>query len=252
MPATRALAPSAPIAAAATSAMPVSRVAGPAQAGTAPPPEAGVTLVPATTTAKTMPAPAAPQAASTARRRSARSRAASAASTTPAESHTGGTPEPPGLTRTRPRAVAGWPLGPGRPASSSSRDGCASTSSDHGASTSTGIPRITRTRRPSSRSAWAPEPNAPPRTTAVTSTARPSGRASAQASGTKAVTRVSSRTVIQVLRQPGRAPLAAVSARMPRPTVMAAARASGGSRTARTAVPIRPCARAPVAAGSRA
>lgn len=74
----------------------------------------------------------------------------------------------------------------------------------------------------------------------------------AQVSGTKAVLMVSISTVIQALRQPGRAPLAAVSVRMPRPAVMAAARASGGSSTARTAVPIRPWASAPVAAGSRA
>ncbi|GAA1406881.1 hypothetical protein GCM10009639_55120 [Kitasatospora putterlickiae] len=97
-----------------------------------------------------------------------------------------------------------------------------------------------------------PEPKAPPRTTAVTSIARQSGTASAQTSGTKAVARVSSRTVIQAERQPGRAPLAALSSRMPRPAVIAAARASGGSSTASTAVPIRPWASAPVAAGSSA
>ncbi len=158
MPATRALAPSAPIAAAASSAMPLSRVAGPAQAATGRPPEAGVTLVPATTTAKSRQAPAAPQAASTARRRSARSSAASAASTTPAESQTGGTPAPPGLTSSRPSGAARWPSKPGRPASSSSREGWPSTCRDQGASTRTGTPSVTATRSPSSRSASAPEP----------------------------------------------------------------------------------------------
>lgn len=74
----------------------------------------------------------------------------------------------------------------------------------------------------------------------------------AQDSGTKAVHTVSSRTVIQVERQPGRSPRAAVSRRMPRPAETAAARASGGSSTASTAVPSRPSAMAPVAAGSSA
>ncbi len=107
-------------------------------------------------------------------------------------------------------------------------------------------------RRPSSRTACTPEPNAPPRTTAWTSAATHSGTAMAQVSGTNAVQTVSISTVIQAERQPGRAPLAAVSLRMPRPAVIAAARASGGSSTASTAVPIRPWASAPVAAGSSA
>ncbi|MFD0528534.1 hypothetical protein ACFQ1I_18365 [Kitasatospora arboriphila] len=161
-------------------------------------------------------------------------------------------PEPPGLASSRPSGVAAWPLKTGTPASSRSREGCVSTWSDQGASTRTGTPRMTTTRRPSSRSAVPPEPNAPPRSTAWARAARQSGTAIAQASGTKAVERVSMKTVIQTGRQPGRAPLAALSLRMPRPAAIAAARASGGSRTANTAVPIRPWAIAPVAAGSSA
>ena len=80
--------------------------------------------------------------------------------------------------------------------------------------------------------------------------ARPRTRAIGQTTGVNAVVMVSSRVYAQVARQlPRRA--AAASPRGCR-TAATAARAISGSRTARTAVPIRPPASAPVAAGRKA
>ncbi|MGX1270388.1 hypothetical protein RKD18_003582 [Streptomyces phaeoluteigriseus] len=65
--------------------------------------------------------------------------------------------------------------------------------------------------------------------------------------GVKAVVIVSSRAYAQVARQLPRVP-----EELARPAAAMAARATRGSRMARTAVPMRPPARAPVAAGRKA
>ena len=65
--------------------------------------------------------------------------------------------------------------------------------------------------------------------------------------GVKAVVNVSSRAYAQVARQLPRAPEEFVS-----PLAAMPARAMSGSRIARTAVPMRPPASAPVAAGRKA
>ena len=65
--------------------------------------------------------------------------------------------------------------------------------------------------------------------------------------GVKAVVIVSSRAYAQVARQLPRLPEACV-----RPLAAMPARAMSGSRTASTAVPMRPPASAPVAAGRKA
>lgn len=80
-------------------------------------------------------------------------------------------------------------------------------------------------------------------------TSRPMPRSSAigQMIGVNAVVIVSRSANAQVARQLPRVPVLFV-----RPPATTPARAMSGSRTARTAVPTRPPARAPVAAGRKA
>lgn len=77
----------------------------------------------------------------------------------------------------------------------------------------------------------------------------PRATASGQTIGVNAIMTVSSSVYAQVARQLPRSP-AALSTRSP--WAATPARAVSGSRTRRTAVPRRPVARAPVAAGRKA
>lgn len=81
-----------------------------------------------------------------------------------------------------------------------------------------------------------------------TSTPRPRTTASGQTIGVNAMVTVSSSVYAQVARQLPRSP-AALSTRSP--WAATPARAISGRRTSRTAVPRRPVARAPVAAGRK-
>ncbi len=146
---------------------------------------------------------------------------------------------PPGLIPSRSNAEAD-PVPRSRPASRRKADGSVSSVSDQGASARIGVPTAARKRSPYAvmsrrRSA---------------STPRPSTAASGQTIGVNAVVTVRSRAYAQVARQLPRGASGSVPSR--NPWAATAARAISGSRTRRTAVPIRPVARAPVAAGRKA
>ncbi len=73
-----------------------------------------------------------------------------------------------------------------------------------------------------------------------------------QVIGVNAVVKVSISASAQVARQPGRAPRSIAPSLSCKPAMATAARAISGSRIASTAVPSRPAASAPVAAGRKA
>ncbi len=163
-----------------------------------------------------------------------RSRAASAASTMPMSMRPLTVPGPPGLAPSRSRAEAeAAPYS--RPAWWKKPNG--SSVSDQGARTSSGVPSWARNRGPYAVMSV--------RRTASSPTPRIS--ATGHTIGVNAVVTVSSSAYAQVARQLPRAP-----AGFARPLAAMPARAMSGSSTARTAVPRRPPARAPVAAGRKA
>ncbi len=216
-------------------------IATPGQALTAGPPCGGVTLIRLTTRATTSPASAMAQPEYTRAARLRSSSAPNAGSTRPAVTQTGGSPGPPGLTRSSDsgRNPAAAMPGPASPASSRKAAGLANRWKVQGRRTT---PGTTATITALSAADGGSRRHA-------ASAASAAATAIAQISGTNAAATAISRAAAQAaLRVVKRDALADDGPARIRPKAIP----MSGSRTKATAVPMRPAATAPMATGSSA